>query len=188
MSNTPHTAAFGLTVSPVKGPATENSNHTVMVYDQGKTPLTVTMSAQEIVRNQSGKCEVNPHAASWATISPVHFTLQPGKDQTTTLHILAGASPGSHDLAAWATTPTGTVQQGGATIHTDGALGSQFLVKVPGTVPLTAPKPCVSIAAPPKVSSSLLTPTTLAAGVSGLFLVLLLVAVFVRRSYTRRQA
>jgi hypothetical protein len=183
---TTHPSAFGLTVSPVKTRASVNTNHTVTVYDQGHKPLVITMSAQEIVRNAStGKCEVSPHAATWATVTPTRFTLQPGTHRTTTLHITGTPAPGEHDLAAWATTPTGTTTHGAVTLHTNGSLGSQFLVTIPGNVPLTAPAPCVSIAAPP-APAGLLTPTTLAAGVSGLFLVMLVVAFLVRRMYVKR--
>lgn len=185
MSTTPH---FGLTISPAKSAAKISSTQTVTVYDQGTKPMTVTMSASEIVRNTSGKCVVSPHDANWATIGPVHFTLQPGKHQVTTLHILAGASPGKHDLTAWATTPVGIAHNGSLTVQTNAALGSQFLVTVPGNVSLTAPKPCVSIAAPASPGGPPL--TLLIGGSAGLLLILAMVvwALALRRRARRPQA
>jgi hypothetical protein len=137
-----------MAVSPIKTQAAVGSKNQVSVWNQGTTPIHVTMSAREILRNANGRCVAAPHNASWATVTPASFTIKPGGHEVTTLTIRPGAKPGQHDLAAWATTPTGVVHTGGEGIQTDASVGSQFLVKVPGTVAATTAKPCVSLAPP----------------------------------------
>lgn len=176
--------AFGLTITPVKGPATIGSTQAVTVWNLGHHNLQVTMSAREIIRTKEGKCQVAPRDATWARVTPARFTLQPNHHQQTILHITGTPSPGEHDLVAWATTPAGTTQVGRTILHTDASVGSQFLVRVPG--PQTSTQaPCVSLATPQHAMSDFpVLPTALAA-IATLALLLAVWAVLLRK---RRRA
>lgn len=179
--NHPPPTAFGLTITPVKGPASINSAQQVTVWNLGTHSLDVTMSAREIIRT-AGKCHVAPHDATWARVTPEHFILKPGTHRPATL-IIDTTSPGQHDLVAWATTPTGTAQVGRTTVQTNAALGSQFLVRVPG-IPTSTQAPCVSLAPQHSMSDFPVLPTALAA-IATLALLLAVWAVLLRK---RRRA
>jgi len=142
----PNTSPVSFTIGPVKSSAVPGTVKLVTVHNYGTQPLTVTMSAKEIIRNQAGACVVASKPADWATVTPAHYILPPGSVKAVRLAINAGAAPGQRDLAAWATTTIGKPVPG-TSVRESVALGSQYLVKVPGK-PVDTRPPCVNIANP----------------------------------------
>ncbi len=111
----------------------------VTLHNYGKETIHFTLAAREVVYDaKANKGVQDSHDATWATISPATLDLAPGQARTVLLTIKSGATPGKHDLTAWATV-AGQQNQGGTVAHVNVTLGSQFVVTVPGQVPPGTP-------------------------------------------------
>lgn len=143
-----------LTISPphVSHVVSAGDGARVTVFG-GKGTESVAVDLAKVGRSPSGQCEVQPGAAWGWNATPSAFTLKPGQsqvinvrfDKPTATEIAKRTVPvGTQDLVVLASTSAG--HHGGVSIAE--AVGAQVLVQYPGTTPVGAPKPCLSLSAP----------------------------------------
>ena len=164
----PSPAPLSLSITPYKiTSAARHVDKQVTLTNNGASPVQVVASTSAITRS-SGGCAL-AKAPQWITVSPAHFTLQPGQHKVAHVHVNApGTAAGSYDLAAvFASTP-----QAGHGLSVSGAVGERVQLAYPGS---TQGRPCVA-ARPPHLAVHQASSTGIPfAGIGGALLAVLVI-------------
>jgi hypothetical protein len=127
-------------VSPVRlvVPANQfETDYTIDVSDTGLLPLHVDVSLNEFAQAPNGLISFTPpgplSAASWVRVLPGSFDLIPSQHQPVrvTIRIPSNPEPGERQVGILFKVPAA---QGGANIAVSGAVATELLIAVPGSV------------------------------------------------------